>query len=101
MLSGHLPVVHCPDMEGPPDAVVSRHGDQMKVKCKHSAKSWTLVCQGTAWVGEIGLCDCKYIQAYRSDEPTACDIGCSVCVCVGLFVCARMCRVCIGVRNLF
>ena len=46
----------CPAITPPRDAWVQRVEDKAIIKCNHSRESWSMVCRGTEWVGEMRNC---------------------------------------------
>ena len=46
----------CPQLKPRADHWFQHEGDNVLVSCNGTDDSWTLTCQGSMWVGEIGNC---------------------------------------------
>ena len=51
-----LAVVGCPSIKAPANSVVKRQGKIAVIECDGSDIKWELICDGNAWIGQVGSC---------------------------------------------
>ena len=55
----------CSEMTPPDGAWMTRDGDVIEIGCHSGLKTWRLECNGSEWVGTIGLCGSGLMVFFR------------------------------------